>query len=433
MAPVPSEVHQRIFQEQLPEGKKQEEALEANNNNETRKLVGIDGYWYDVTNFVDRHPGGPVIEHFIGKDASTIFHAYGHSDLLLKHRKPVGTYTREYKHPSDQDFHRLLLEFKQKGYFKTDWNFYLRKFAVCAIQLAIVFFLVCAFEEWYWHYAGAVMLSLFWEQSGFLMHDFMHIQVFRNNFWDRFAGTFFGTVCFGPSAHWWKDDHDIHHSVTNMVDVPKEFLDPQSFEGLWAQNPKMFSFYRSAVQRFFIKIQHITFLPAVVFLGRVGILIDSYKTERRWYQWLAFALHWTWVIFLLSFLPTWREVIIFYTIASWFEGSLHVKLLISHYSKQFLMHEEFHSSSWFQHQLQATMNIANPPCMDWFFGGLNLHIEHHFFPKLARSRFREASQRIREICKRHGLHYDSVSFLTAIWRTLVGLKKSSIHFSLDPR
>lgn len=32
-----------------------------------RKLVGVDGAWYDVTDFIPRHPGGPIIEEFIGR------------------------------------------------------------------------------------------------------------------------------------------------------------------------------------------------------------------------------------------------------------------------------------------------------------------------------------------------------------------------------
>jgi len=32
-----------------------------------RKLVGVDGKWYDVTDFISRHPGGPIIEEFIGR------------------------------------------------------------------------------------------------------------------------------------------------------------------------------------------------------------------------------------------------------------------------------------------------------------------------------------------------------------------------------
>lgn len=432
MAPIPTEVHQRLSHESTScanrlEGTISEEVAK------DRKLIGIDGKWYDVSNFISKHPGGPVIQHFLGKDATIVFHTYGHSDSMLKYRKPVGTYKRVNETPADQDFEKLMKDFKRNGYFETDWGFYNRKFVFCAMLWSLAFYLVSECKEWYLHYIGAIVLTCFWEQCGFLMHDFMHILVFRDNFKDRLAGVFFGTICFGPSAHWWKDDHDIHHSVTNIVNIKEEFVDPQCHEQIWAQNPKMFPLYRGKIQEFLIKFQHITFLPAVIMLGRIGILIDSYLPERRWYEWLAITLHWTWVCFLLSFLPTWREVFIFYSIASMFQGSLHIKLLVSHYSKQFLHAEQLHSSSWFEHQLKATMNIDNVPWMDWFYGGLNLHIEHHFFPKLARSRYRDASRRIRAICKKHGLLYDSITFPCAILRTLQALKQSSIHFSLDPR
>ena len=30
------------------------------------QCIGIDGRWYDVSKFVDHHPGGDIITHFIG-------------------------------------------------------------------------------------------------------------------------------------------------------------------------------------------------------------------------------------------------------------------------------------------------------------------------------------------------------------------------------
>ena len=431
MAPIPTsafDVLQRAATTSHPE-----KPFFAEQNKTGRKLVGIDGKWYDITDFIFRHPGGPVIEHFVGHDATAVFYAYGHTNVLLKHRKPVGTYTRWHHHPADRDFKALLGYFQKNGFFETDWRFYCQKFAVCATLLATVFLLVCGCDSWYWHYVAAGVLASFWEQCGFLMHDFMHIQVFRNNKLDRLGGLIFGSACFGLSAHWWKVEHDVHHSVTNMVDVGKDFVDPQGREYIWAQNPKMFPLYGGIIQSFLIKIQHLTFIPAVALLGRIGILIDSYQSEKRLYEWLAISVHWTWMIVLLSCLPTWWEVMIFYGIAASLQGLLHFKLLASHYSKEFQQVTEFHQLSWFQHQLNATINITNPTWMDWFYGGLNLHIEHHMFPKMARSRFREASRYVKDICQKHGLKYDSISFCAAIWRTLKGLKNSSFHYSLDPR
>jgi len=52
-----------------------------------RMVVGYDGKWYDVTEFINKHPGGDVIKLFIGQDATDLMNSWHHSDVV-KHRKP---------------------------------------------------------------------------------------------------------------------------------------------------------------------------------------------------------------------------------------------------------------------------------------------------------------------------------------------------------
>jgi len=54
-------------------------------------LVGVRGNWYDITKYVPNHPGGDILLEFAGRDATAQFVAY-HSDKVLKHWKPVGSY-----------------------------------------------------------------------------------------------------------------------------------------------------------------------------------------------------------------------------------------------------------------------------------------------------------------------------------------------------
>ena len=49
-----------------------------------RKVIGIDGIWYDVTTFITRHPGGEVLEHFLGEDATDVFRSIRHRSSVLK-------------------------------------------------------------------------------------------------------------------------------------------------------------------------------------------------------------------------------------------------------------------------------------------------------------------------------------------------------------
>jgi fatty acid desaturase len=437
MAPLPTELRQRTTSEVLPEH------AELNGNNILQpqppegdmKCVGINGYWWDVTDFLPQHPGGPILEQFVGKDATAPFRTLLHQDVL-KHRKPVGTYKMVDRHPADAEFEKLQDFFKENGFFTTNFPYYYKKWAFIISIFITSWLLVTMFDQRYMHYLGAVVLAFFFQQCGFAMHDLMHQQVYRNTFWDRFGGLWFGTAGFGFCAHWWQDEHIIHHTMCNVVNASKKWADPQMWELVWAQNPVLFPLFEGILKKvnwFFIKIQHITFVPIVVFIGRYEIIIDSYRLERRWYEWIAICVHWTWMSTLLSFLPNWQERAIFYFIAASVEGVFHFQLILSHYCKQFLTYDDYHVNSYYQHQIASNMNILNPWWQDWYYGGLNFHIEHHLFPKMARHKLREASPYIRDICERHNIEYDIVPFTTALVRTLVHLKTVSTHYSLDPR
>lgn len=408
-----------------------------------RKLIGIDGCWYDVTDFIHLHPGGPVIEHFIGKDATDVFHAYGHSGVL-KHRKPVGTYSVEERHPADADFVALKNYFEQRGFFKTDYSYYVKKALVVLGLFATVWLLVTQSSQWYMHYLGGLVLAFFWQQCGFIMHDFMHTQVLRDRARDSYGGLLFGTVCFGISAHWWQDEHIFHHAMTNVVDSKKTFADPQMWESAWAQNTKLFPLFKAPDQKLFsvlkswlqyylIKIQHITFVPVVTMVGRFEIVTDSFRRERRPSEWFAWAFHWLWLVPLLSCLPTWKERVIFYCIGAWVEGIFHFQLILSHYCKMHMTAQEFHKSSWFEYQILSNLNLDSPTWLDWYYGGLNFHIEHHLFPTMARKHLREAAGHVRKVCAKHDIPYDQCSFTMALWTTLKHLKTTSQHYTLDPR
>ena len=52
-----------------------------------KKLIGYRGQWYDVTSFVKHHPGGEVIEKFVGQDATCAIESM-HKFDVLSNRKP---------------------------------------------------------------------------------------------------------------------------------------------------------------------------------------------------------------------------------------------------------------------------------------------------------------------------------------------------------
>merc|ERR550514_1439242 len=62
---------------------------------------------------------------------------------------------------------------------------------------------------------GATLLGLFWQQSGWLAHDFLHHQVFSKRKHGDLAGVYWGNLMQGYSMQWWKNKHNGHHAVPN--------------------------------------------------------------------------------------------------------------------------------------------------------------------------------------------------------------------------
>ena len=61
------------------------------------------------------------------------------------------------------------------------------------------------------------------------------------------------------------------------------------------------------------------------------------------------------------------------------------------------------------------------PFWRWFTGGLNFHIEHHFFATMPRRNYPVISAEIQAFCKDHGLPYHTCSVfeaLAALWHKL---------------
>ena len=422
---------------QLIEKSKEQSHDAGDDKKHTKKLIGIDGHWYDITSFIPHHPGGNVIEQYVGKDASAVFHGF-HKQSVLKYRKPCGRISEEQREKSDvtEAFKQLGHFFEKEGYFNTDYNWYAKKFLV-----TLCFFLTCLVfviglpDTNYCKYFGAVALAAFWQQCGFFMHDFEHNQLTHNRHIDKWFGTFFGTVCLGISGTWWREEHFIHHALTTCVDDAKKFADPQMMEPVvWCQNRKLWPFFQSKLAYYCIKIQHFTFIPLCVIAGRITIMRASMVSERRPSELIAFLVHWAWIRLLLSNFGTVREMVIFYAIAALLQGVLHIQLLISHYAKDFHDVKDIGTNiDWYQMQVESNIDIVTPWWLDWFHGGLNFHLIHHLYPRMPRHNYRKATKYVQKICEQHNLVYDHCGWFEAVSRTLSQLKLMSEHFSLDPR
>eukprot|EP00286_Rhodomonas_abbreviata_P001728 CAMPEP_0181290478 /NCGR_PEP_ID=MMETSP1101-20121128/1435_1 /TAXON_ID=46948 /ORGANISM="Rhodomonas abbreviata, Strain Caron Lab Isolate" /LENGTH=305 /DNA_ID=CAMNT_0023394765 /DNA_START=68 /DNA_END=982 /DNA_ORIENTATION=- len=192
--------------------------------------LSYQGKVYDVSNWED-HPGGSVIFTHAGDDCTDIFAAF-HPVSALKNLQSfeIGTLDESVV-PSDQSANKLKpakqKEFEQAyrtlrakmvsmGLFNADPLYFLYKFSSNLLLLTLSVCCVVLSEKFSVHMVGAIFMALFWQQSGWLAHDFAHHQVFKNRFYGDILALITINWFQGFSAQWWRGKHNAHHAVPNL-------------------------------------------------------------------------------------------------------------------------------------------------------------------------------------------------------------------------
>jgi len=77
---------------------------------------------------------------------------------------------------------------------------------------------------------------------------------------------------------------------------------------------------------------------------------------------------------------------------------------------------------WYLRQIKGSSNLEGGRLFNLMTGNLSHQIEHHLFPDVPARRYADMAVEVREICARHGLHYNTGSFLQqagqVTWRIL---------------
>jgi NADPH-dependent stearoyl-CoA 9-desaturase len=80
--------------------------------------------------------------------------------------------------------------------------------------------------------------------------------------------------------------------------------------------------------------------------------------------------------------------------------------------------------AWYVRQLVGAANIDGGPLFHVISGNLGYQVEHHLFPDMPSTRYGEIAPRVREICERYGLPYNTGPFhqqLGMVQRTILRL------------
>jgi acyl-lipid Delta6-acetylenase / acyl-lipid (9-3)-desaturase len=243
--------------------------------------VRIHNVWYNLDGWRKAHPAGSHwIDWYDGRDATEVMDAFhskkarGMYQRLPKTEETTARMLEEQAEPDSQttlNFRELFKQLEDDGWWERDVGHELRLLSIWASCFFGSAFLAHSDLAGSWS-LSTFLLSLFFTQSGWLGHDYVHG---KDPWSDRLRQL--TTAFAGLGVTWWSDKHNKHHALTNEIGVDEDIAtDP--FLYTWAPDPEHDSPLR--------KIQHLIFyvpFSALFALWRVdtmSVAVDAVEDKR---------------------------------------------------------------------------------------------------------------------------------------------------------
>lgn len=302
---------------------------------------------------------------------------------------------------------------------------------------------------------GGCLLALFWQQCGWLAHDLGHHQVFTTRIFNDYGILVIGNLYQGFSCEWWKNKHNTHHAIPNLL---------ESHEGLHDGDPdidtlpflawseemlakaKAAGGLASPLQKFMLTYQAFLYFPLLFFARIVWALqsasfvfrfdsgvFDNSEVKVRaaldaaagaasgktvstalkhdLIERLFLTLHYVGVAALCFGLTSSPLVgAAHFLIAQTVCGLLlAISFGLGHNGMG--VFNPTSKPGFAELQVRTTRNVEDDALglVGWFMGGLHLQLEHHLFPSIPRHNLNKVRDLIEPLCKKHGVKYHSTN------------------------
>ncbi len=364
---------------------------------ETKEVL-IDGQLYDVTDFMNRHPGGTVIKFYTNEknDASQAFHQFHvrseRAYKMLKNMKSrPATNTKEYNPLPNQeellkDFNDLTKKFEEMGYFKPDLLHVFTRTTEILLMHVIGLYLVFSTKSWDMvRILGLFILGLATGRCGWFMHEGGHYSLTGNIAADRVIQIIFYGVGCGMSGAWWRSQHNRHHSMPQKLgfDVDLDTLPLVAF------TQKSFGLLKrkaGSFQKLWIKLQALLFPTVTTFLVAVGwqLYLHPRLIMRKREYLEGLSLFARYFAIYHYFVPVFglKETLLMYCLYNWIGANyIFINFAVSHTHLPVVAKED-NTVDWVRYAANHTMNVKSGAFrwVDWWMSFLNFQIEHHLFP-----------------------------------------------------
>jgi fatty acid desaturase len=308
---------------------------------------------------------------------------------------------------------------------------------------------------------GALLVSLFWQQCGWLAHDFAHHQVFKDRRWNDAAVLFIGNFLQAFSLDWWKNKHNTHHAIPNTLETRTDEHDGDpdidtlpflAWNQRFVDKIKAGGPAASPWAQFFVRNQMVLYFP-VLFFARITWALSSIATafslnvslfgseaeivkgveaklaaakesgararvaaspgavaasagalHYPFWERAMLLGHYAWylaLVFGCNPLPT---ALCYFFVSQTFAGLLLAVVFgVGHNGMP--CYEAEARPGFAELQVTTTRNVHDAWGNGWFTGGLHYQVEHHLFTFVPRHNLPKLRPLIVDMCKRHGVRY----------------------------
>lgn len=294
-------------------------------------------------------------------------------------------------------------------------------FPTTALKLSILF-IVLGVALWTSWFAESLLdsviawaiLALLLAQFAFVGHDAGHGSIARKLAANRIYGQIAMTFVTGLAFDEWIRRHRLHHKFCQ-----DEAHDPDMAIDTVASLTEKSTQGKNPLGRFMTRHQAIHIWMLALFFGHSQRHLSQATVlatpDRYPFDSMMLLMHFSLWIGLPCWLLdiTFTKALLTYTIPATLLGLYFSSIFwVNHIGMPLIRNVD--NFSFLEHQIITSRTIINPPALDWVFGGLNLQIEHHLFPRVPSYRLRQLQVIVMNHCARHSIPYQGVTWLDAV-------------------
>ena len=395
-------------------------------------LIKIHDKYYDISNFIDQHPGGSkILESCEGLDATAAFESYHSFADINKVKLIMKKYecdNPEYEIKS-QDYtflesgfyntlkNKVRNHFKNKttkwtypwlGYFISTFSIYTGSFlyAFLGTQQPMLYRGIASVIS-----ATALITSMFQ-----IFHDASHSAVSKNKEINKnlsLIGS--GLLCWDYNI-WLKHHSILHHSYTGIYSLDPDllFTDP-----LFKKHPKSDSNI--------IKEKSSIFLTMSIFPGLFFGQTICYMYSQIPKRYLKYSIakrktivEWLIILSQISIMYYGNSLLLVIIFFLTLNINYSIAILPDHDQLETRLNLKCNTKDWGEMQVRHSGNFAADNLFyTRLYGSINYQIEHHLFPSICSYHLPEISKIVKETCAEYNIKYVSnPSIIEAYWSAI---------------